>query len=95
MVQDSNEFKNLDLTLTNRAGLHARSAAKIVRLVQEYDCLCSFAKGDRRAEGDSILDLLTLGAPKGTTLQVECQGRQADELMGALTELFSRRFDED
>lgn len=83
------------MTLTNRSGIHARSAAKIVELVQRHECKVVFTKGDRRAEADSILDLLTLSCPKGSSVMVECEGPGAAEAMADLAALFARKFDEE
>lgn len=90
-----NHIVKARLTLTNRSGIHARSAAKIVNLVMEHDCRVVFTKDGRSAEADSILDLLTLNCPKGATVDVECRGESAPITMIALTELFGRKFDED
>ena len=80
--------------LNNNRGLHARSAARIIQLIQVYDCKIHFIKGERRVEGDSIISLLTLNCPRGTVLEVEAEGPQAEECLRQLGVLFDRNFGE-
>ncbi|MBW1713203.1 MAG: HPr family phosphocarrier protein [Deltaproteobacteria bacterium] len=83
------------LVLSNSLGLHARSAARIVRTVQSFDCQVFFSKDGRRAEGDSILALLTLNCPPGSVIEVQAQGRQAMDCLDELGRLFASNFEEE
>ncbi len=83
------------LTLTNSRGLHARSATRIIQVLQEFDCRAWFAKDGQVVEGDSILSLLTLNCPRGSVVEVSAQGPQAEPCLDKLGLLFARNFDED
>ena len=83
------------LTLTNSRGLHARSATRIIRLLQEYDCQAWFSKDGQTVEGDSILSLLTLNCPRGSVVEVRAEGPGAEPCLDSLVLLFARNFDED
>lgn len=50
--------------------------------------------GSLAADGKSILELMTLVAPKGTVLSFEAEGDDADAMVKALIEIVNRGFDE-
>ncbi len=83
------------LKIVNEKGLHARAAARFVEVVEAHDAEARVEKDGMRVSGDSIMGLLMLAAPKGTTIQVATSGAEADKLAGALAELVANRFGED
>lgn len=83
-----------DLTIINRKGLHARAAAKVVKLCSQYACDITFSRNDTEAPGRSILDLLMLAAAQGKQVTVVCEGDDAQDAMDALSDLIGRGFDE-
>ena len=94
-AKDGSETISKNLMVENGLGLHARVAARIADTVQNYDCQVVLVKGDTEAEGDSVLSILTLDAPQGSSLRVKAWGPQANEAVCALSELFAQRFGED
>lgn len=84
-----------ELTVLNKLGLHARSAATIVKELNKYKSKVVLKKGNTVVDGKSILDIITLDCPRGARVHVEITGEDAAEAMKALTELFSSRFGED
>lgn len=83
------------LPIINDKGLHARASAKFVDVVERFDATAMVSRDGMRVSGDSIMGLLMLGAHKGTQVEVECTGDQAQALMEALTALLADRFGED
>ena len=83
------------LPIVNQKGLHARASAKFVECVEGFDASATVRKDGLEASGDSIMGLLMLAASKGTTIEVETSGAQADALADALAELVAARFGED
>lgn len=83
-----------DLTIINRKGLHARAAAKLVKLCGQYECDITVSRNDIDAPGRSILDLLMLAAAQGKSVTVTCDGTDADAALDALSDLIGRGFDE-
>lgn len=83
------------LTLTNTLGLHARAAAAIVQALQGFQAEVSVSWAGQTANGRSILDLLTLGAPQGSVLEVWANGPDAEAAVTALTRLVENRFYEE
>ena len=83
------------LKIVNEKGLHARASAKLVEVVEGFDAEAEVAKDGMSASGDSIMGLLMLAASKGTSIQVETQGKEAEALAKALEALVNSRFGED
>lgn len=83
------------LKIVNEKGLHARASAKFVEVVEGFDATAMVSRDGMRVSGDSIMGLLMLGAHKGTFIEVESTGTQAQEMAVALESLVSNRFGED
>ncbi len=83
------------LEIINEKGLHARASAKFVETVEGFDATAEVRKDGLDASGDSIMGLLMLAASRGTTIEVETSGPQAEELARALAELVANRFGEE
>ncbi|PIE14284.1 MAG: HPr family phosphocarrier protein [Rhodobacterales bacterium] len=83
------------LDIINEKGLHARASAKLVEVVEAYDAEAEVSKDGMSASGDSIMGLLMLAASKGSSIEVETSGPQAEELATALKELVANRFGEE
>ena len=83
------------LDIINEKGLHARASAKFVEVVEAHDASATVEKDGMSVSGDSIMGLLMLAASKGTKIAVSTAGKQATELMAALTSLVSSRFGEE
>ncbi|MBB3183534.1 phosphocarrier protein NPr [Halomonas fontilapidosi] len=83
------------LTLTNRRGLHARAATKLVQCCQPFDARVTVWRGNQQADAGNIMSLLILAAPCGTELEISAEGKDAEAALEAITALFEARFDED
>ncbi|QDC11053.1 HPr family phosphocarrier protein [Oceanicola sp. D3] len=82
------------LEIVNEKGLHARASAKFVETVEQFDAEAEVSKDGLSTGGDSIMGLLMLAASKGTFIEVETRGAQAEELATALAELVADKFGE-
>ena len=82
------------LTVKNSLGLHARSAAKIVELGNQYKSQLFLKKDGEEVDGSSILSVLTLACPKGTEMEARIVGEDSEDFMEKLGELFERKFGE-
>lgn len=83
------------LKIVNEKGLHARASAKFVEVVEEFDAAAQVTKDGMTVSGDSIMGLLMLAASRGTSIEVETSGAQAEALSEALAALVANRFGED
>lgn len=88
-------MNELDVTIVNRLGLHARAAAKFVHLAGAFVSRVTVSREGTRVDGKSILGLLTLAASKGTKLHLSIQGEDEVEAGAQLAELVRLRFGED
>ena len=82
------------LQIVNQKGLHARASARLVETVERFDASAIIRKDGLDASGDSIMGLLMLAASKGSFIEVETRGPQAEELSRALATLVADRFGE-
>ena len=83
------------LRIVNEKGLHARASARFVEQVESFDATAMVSRDGMRVSGDSIMGLLMLGAHKGTQIEVETAGTEAEALAAALEALVANRFGED
>lgn len=83
------------VTIRNQRGLHARAAAKFVKLVAEFDAEIWVERNGTEVGGQSIMGLMMLAAGIGTEIAIAAAGRQATEALAALVSLVERGFDED
>ncbi len=82
------------LKIVNEKGLHARASAKLVEVVEGFDAVAEVSRDGLTASGDSIMGLLMLAAERGTTIDVETSGPDAEALADALAALVADKFGE-
>ena len=83
------------LEIQNVRGLHARAASAFVKEADRFKADIWVEKDGQRVSGRSIMGLMMLAAAKGTTIKVNCSGKQAKEALDALTLLVNSKFGED
>ena len=83
------------LDIVNEKGLHARASAKFVETVEAHDARAEVHRDGLSASGDSIMGLLMLAASKGTSIEVQTSGPEADALADALEALVADKFGEE
>jgi phosphocarrier protein HPr len=83
-----------EVEIVNRLGMHLRAAAAFVKMAEGFACSVHVVKDGQRANGKSILSLLSLGAPQGDRIRVETKGDGADAALAALEKFVSERFGE-
>ena len=88
-------MKEKKLKITNRLGLHARAAAKIVALTTKFNSKITIANGKKVADAKSIMKILMLAAPRNTELKINTNGKDEIKAMNALESLFLNKFNED
>jgi len=82
-------------TIKNNLGLHLRAASKLVKLAHEYRSEIYLQKDDIKANGKSMLGIVTLGATCGSILEIMTEGPDAQDLLDAVIDLIERNFDEE
>jgi len=81
--------------MVNRRGLHARAAAKFVKIAERYDCAIEVSKDGHSVNGRSIMGLLMLAATPGSVIDVTLEGRDAAEAALEISLLVESGFGED
>ena len=83
-----------EVTIRNRAGLHTRPAAAIVKLASKFDAEFFIIKDGYRINGKSIIGVMTLAAAQGSTLELEFDGPDEAVAMATLVDYFEKGFEE-
>jgi phosphocarrier protein len=83
-----------EVTIRNRAGLHTRPAASIVKLAAKFQSEFFIEKDSFQINGKSIIGVMTLAAEQGSKLLVRFDGPDEEEADRAMSELFNSGFGE-
>jgi len=81
--------------ICNERGLHARASAKFVKAASGFESSVQVTRDGATVDARSIMGLLMLGAGKGSTIDIEAEGPDAEAAVAALADLVSCRFDEE
>jgi phosphotransferase system HPr (HPr) family protein len=84
------------LLVKARLGLHARAAAKVVRVAREFNSKMELRRIDNGVSADakSILSVLMLAASQGTELHATAEGIDEEPALTAIDKLFADGFGE-
>ena len=83
------------VVVVNQLGMHARAAAKFVRIATRYQARVRVARDAREMDGKSIMGILLLAAARGTSITISAEGADEDEAVQALVALVTSGFGED
>ncbi len=84
------------LRIKSELGLHARAAAKLVKLTSQFesDIKLSRLNAEEQVDAKSILGILLMAAAKGTEIEVMTDGKDEEVAMEAVLQLVNNRFGE-
>jgi phosphocarrier protein HPr len=83
------------VTIRNRAGMHARPAALLVKTASRFASQIFIEKDEERVNGKSIMGVITLGATYDTPLRVIASGPDETAALDAIVRLFENKFEEE
>lgn len=83
-----------EVEVQNRAGIHARPAALIVKVANQFESKIYMEKDQMRINGKSIMGIITLGAAYKSRLKISVEGPDEVEAADAIENLFNNRFEE-
>ena len=83
------------VTISNRAGIHARPAAILVQSAKDFKANIYFEKGRDRINAKSIMGILTLAAVYGAEIKIIAEGADEKEAVEAIVKLFNSGFEEE
>lgn len=78
-----------DITITDEVGLHARPAARLVKLANSFQAEITVARDDRSANAKSLVEILQLEAGQGAAVTIEATGEDAEDALRALEQLLA------
>lgn len=86
-----------EISITNALGLHARAAAKLVRLAKTFASTITLLRRDTNitADGKDILSVLQLAAGIGVNLTIIAEGPDENDAIEQITKMFVDKFDEE
>jgi len=84
-----------EFEIVNRLGLHARAAAKLVKLANRFASEIRILKNGMEVNGKSIMGVLMLAAHRDSSVVVRAEGPDADEAVREIGDLIARKFDEE
>jgi phosphocarrier protein HPr len=87
----SSQLKKI-VQITNEKGLHARASAEFVKTALKYKSIIEVCKNNETVIGTSIMELLMLGASKGSYITIKAKGEDAKEALKELTKLVTSSF---
>lgn len=83
------------LRILNLKGIHARAAAKMVRVAESFEAEVTVSYKGLSVSALSIMGLMLLSVRQGATIQLTAQGPQAYEVLDALEALIAHKFGEE
>ncbi|MFH1675220.1 MAG: HPr family phosphocarrier protein [Pseudomonadota bacterium] len=82
------------MTVENELGLHARAAAQIVKVAEKAGSSVVIEKDGECVDASSILDILTLNCPMGSTITVRVDTPEDKDILDSIERLMKNRFGE-
>ncbi len=82
------------VVVLNRAGLHTRPAASIVKLASKFKSEIYLVRDKFSINGKSIIGVMTLAAEQGSEILVRASGSDENEAIEEIVKLFEAGFGE-
>lgn len=84
-----------EFEVLNKYGIHARPAALLVKAAGKFTCDIFIGQKGEEVSAKSIMGLLTIEGYQGAKLRVRVVGRDAEEALAEISELFANKFFEE
>jgi len=81
--------------IKNQRGLHARAAAKFVKIASDFEADINVSRSGQTVSGRSIMGLMMLAAATGSEIRLDVEGVDAEAALDAVCALIDAKFDED
>ena len=81
--------------IKNQRGLHARAAAKFVKIAGDFEAEIIVSRSGQSVSGRSIMGLMMLAAATGSEIRLDVEGVDAEAALNAICALIDAKFDED
>src|SRR5258707_1270311 len=94
-IADDIGLMTKELLVSNKLGIHARPAASFVKVANRFHCNIFVEKDGEKVNGKSIMGLMMLAAGPGSKLTVHAEGRDANQALVEIEDLFHKKFNEE
>lgn len=94
LLEEEMAVQEQHFIVSNKLGIHARVAAQIVKVANQFESEIVITKSGNSVNGKSILDLMTLVCPHGSKILIAANGPDAAAALDAIAELFQNKFGE-
>ncbi len=84
-----------NIRVSNKLGLHARAATKLVREASAYECEILLRREGQQVDAKSIMGIMMLAASEGTELEIVLNGTDEKLALDSILDLFEKRFGEE
>lgn len=81
-------MKSFNYTITDEVGIHARPAGTLAKKVKEYASTVVIAKGEKSAQAQKLMAVMSLGVKKGETVTVTIEGDDEETAAADLEKFF-------
>lgn len=83
------------IEIINKLGLHARAAAKLVKLVSAFESNVEIGKDGQMVNAKSIMGVMMLAASRGSLMNLTAEGSDEQDAINAVVNLINDRFEEE
>jgi phosphocarrier protein len=91
----SSKIIERSVQIKNKMGIHARPAAMLVQMAGKYSSEISIIKDDIKVDGKSIMGVMMLAAEYGSTIIIQAEGEDAEEVVEKLVDIVESKFNEE
>jgi phosphotransferase system HPr (HPr) family protein len=88
----SQPAKTRSVVVTDPAGVHLRTAVAIAEVVRRGKSQVTLIKDGQRSPGSETLQIATMAAEPGATVQIEAIGPDAQAVLDELEPLFAGQY---
>lgn len=85
-------MKNLEITIQQSFGLHARPASLFVQKVQKYKSDVKVSFGSKTVNGKSLIGMLNLGVTQNSKILITIEGEDEQNVLDELYVLVEQEF---
>lgn len=81
-----------EISIDFKIGIHSRPAALLVKKIREYgDHKIYLANNGKKAQGNSLIGLLSLGIGEGAVVEISVEGPREREVLDEVIDFFHNK----
>lgn len=81
-------MKTFMYVITDKAGIHARPAGKVVKAAQKFQADLIIYAGEKQADASNLLGLMSLGVKYGDQVKVTAEGPDEEKALETVEKIF-------